>query len=250
MAESKQHLDLELTSYLDGELESQARARVESHLLECAECSALLGELREVVSAAHALEDRRPEADLWPGIEQRIGVTVAPDSTRGAAASIAPVASRPPLRVHRIVPRFSFSLPQLAAAALFVALLSGGAVWWTVRTALHSPAGAPGTLAVSPPAAGDASTADFEIQHYDQAVADLQRVLNDNHDRLDPETVKTVEANLAIIDAAIAQARKALIADPANPYLSGHLADQMKRKIRVLQRTADAVSADYSGGAS
>ena len=37
------------------------------------------------------------------------------------------------------------------------------------------------------------------------------------------------------------------VADPANPYLSGHLAEQMRRKIRVLQRTADAVTAEYGG---
>ena len=149
--------------------------------------------------------------------------------------------------------RFSFSFPQLAAAAMFVALLSGGTVWWMAGPAVPPPATGSKRASVTPnPSAveGDASTADFEIHQYDQAVADLQRVLNENRARLDPETVKAVESNLAVIDAAILQARKALIADPANPYLTGHLADQMKRKIRVLQRTADAVTADFSGAAS
>jgi hypothetical protein len=251
MTESTGHLDLELTSWLDGELDAAGRERVESHLDACAACTALLAELRAVTAAARSLEDRAPEADLWPGIAQRIGVA-------GAApvpAVVAPQPLRQPMtRARAIARRFSFSLPQLAAAALFVALLSGGTAWWAMRALMPAPAGKPVSPATAAPggtAAGgvDASTADFEIRRYDEAVADLQHVLQENRGRLDPETVKTVETNLAAIDVAIAQARRALIADPANPYLTGHLADQMKRKIRVLQRTADAVTADY-GGAS
>ena len=245
------HLDLELTSYLDGELDAAARERVESHLRDCAECSALLAELSVVVTWARSLEDRAPEANLWPAIEQRLGAAPAAPAPRVAPLPLPRPAARPVAHVERIARRFSFSLPQLAAAALFVAMLSGGAVWWTVRTLMPVRAGEPAVpVALVPATGGDASTADFEILQYDRAVTDLRQVLAQNRDRLDPETVKTVEANLAAIDVAIAQARKALVADPANPYLSGHLADQMKRKIRVLQRTADAVTADYSGGAS
>ncbi len=235
MTEPMRHPELELSAYLDGDLQHPEHEAVESHLRGCADCTALLAELRSVVARARTLEDRALEQDLWPGIARRIGATPA-------GGRIGSGIRQAPMRL----PRFSFSLPQLAAAALAVSLLSGGAVWWTLR-APHSARGG----AEEPAAAGDAdaSTADFEIRRYDQAVAELQQTLKANRSRLDPETVRTVEANLAVIDSAIEQARRALRADPANPYLSGHLAEQMKRKIRVLQRTADAVTAEY-GGAS
>jgi hypothetical protein len=235
MTNPTQHLDLELSAYLDGELDAPAREAVEMHMRDCSECTALLAELSTVVTSARALEDHGPDTDLWPDIAYRIGAAPPREARRS---------KRGATTLRAIARPFSFTLPQLVAAAVFVALLSGGVVWWTLRT--------PASGRVDPSAAtatggGDANAADFEIHHYDQAVAELQQAMDQNRSRLDPETVRTVESNLAVIDAAIVQARRALIADPANPYLSGHLAEQMKRKIRVLQRTTDAVTAEYGG---
>ena len=65
---------------------------------------------------------------------------------------------------------------------------------------------------------------------------DLQKVLAERRGQLDPETVKTIEANLKIIDLATNQARQALAADPANPYLKDYLSNQMKRKVELLKQ--------------
>ena len=259
MTDPTRHLDAELSAYLDDGLDAAAREAVEGHVRDCADCAALLDELRAVAAGARALEDHPPEADLWPGIARRIGALPA------AVVPLAP-------RARAFSRRLSLTLPQLAAAAVIVALVSGGTVWWALRR--PSPAGpggapgGPGTTSVPALNAGtvaqgsdtgatesedisstdiDASTAAFEIRRYDQAVADLERVLAQNRSRLDPETIRTVEANLRVIDGAIEQARRALTADPANPYLSGHLAEQMKRKVRVLQRATDAVAANFGG---
>jgi hypothetical protein len=70
---------------------------------------------------------------------------------------------------------------------------------------------------------------------YDQAVADLQRALDSGRSRLDPNTVKIVEKNLQVIDAAIAQAQRALETDPSNTYLNSHLADARRRKLALLK---------------
>ena len=45
-----------------------------------------------------------------------------------------------------------------------------------------------------------------------------------------------VEHNLQIIDQAINQAREALVADPANSYLSSHLVEARRRKLELLRR--------------
>jgi len=231
------HPELELSAYVDGELAGEALARIEAHVLACDACRASVDDLRAVTTTARALVDARPATDLWPGIARRIGAVPPlefPQHARRQAPAV--------MRIRRAGWRISLSWPQLLAAAACVAVLSGGAVWWglTSQSATIREAGGLGGSV-------QATAADYEIQRYDSAVADLQAVLDHNHDRLDPETVRTVESNLAIIDAAIAQARRALLADPSNPYLNGHLADQMKRKIRVLQQTADAVTADYTG---
>jgi hypothetical protein len=45
-----------------------------------------------------------------------------------------------------------------------------------------------------------------------------------------------LEENLATIDLAIEQCRRALEADPANAYLTSHLASARQRKLALLRR--------------
>jgi hypothetical protein len=52
-----------------------------------------------------------------------------------------------------------------------------------------------------------------------------------------------IERNLTVIDEAIAQARQALDADPANTFLNSHLADSRRRKLELLRRATMISSA-------
>jgi len=81
------------------------------------------------------------------------------------------------------------------------------------------------------------------VQRAEAAVAELEQVLLQARDRLDPVTVSVLERSLDTIDGAIADAYEALRTDPADGYLTAHLAAIMKRKIRVLQRAATLVRA-------
>jgi hypothetical protein len=205
-----------LSEYLDGELAPDERAALEAHLTACAECRAVLDDLERVVSRARTLDDRLPERDLWPGIAERIG-------RRRAAPR-----------------RWTFSLPQLAAASIALMALSGGAGW------LLRP-GTTGTPFVARPAAPpvirNASDRRARAGGYDEAVADLERVLESGRGRLDSSTVRVLERNLATIDSALVQARRAVAADSANVYLNSHLAETMRRKLELLRQAADLVSA-------
>jgi hypothetical protein len=78
----------------------------------------------------------------------------------------------------------------------------------------------------------------FADAQYDAAVADLEKAVKNGRGRLDKATIEIVERNLQIIDQAIAQARDALGADPANAYLSGHLVEARRRKLDLLRRAA------------
>jgi hypothetical protein len=71
---------------------------------------------------------------------------------------------------------------------------------------------------------------------HEEAISELRRALSSNRDKLNPATIRTLEANLAIIDLAIDQARRALAADSANTYVREHLAETMRRRVQLLQR--------------
>lgn len=205
-----------LSEYLDDELSPAERVEAETHLRECPECSAVLTDLRRVVARARAADDRPPSRDLWPGIAARIG------------------AERHPRR-------FSFSWPQLAAAGIALAVLSGGVAWLALPTAAPRVATGPSQKSVPAiPAVAPASSA----QSYDAAVADLQRVLQAGRGRLDTATVRVIEQNLAVIDRAILEAQRAVAADSANLYLNSHLAATMRRKLDLLRQAAALVATE------
>ena len=209
-----------LSEYLDGELDNTERAALEAHLATCGQCYATLADLRDVVARAKALENREPVKDLWAGI--RAGMT----ATRGA------VTGRPAVRPSGR--RFTFSAPQLLAASIALALVSGGGMWMALK-----PSSGGGVT----PVAGTRQTDSREritpvtwTSQTDQAVAELEDALTRNESQLDTATVRVVRQSLAVIDRAIIDARAALLRDPGNTYLNLHLAKTMRRKVELLRR--------------
>jgi anti-sigma factor RsiW len=217
-----------LSDYLDGELPDGERVALESHLQTCSECSAIVADLRRVVRRARTLKVRAPGRDLWPGIASQIGA--APVDSKETVD----LASRRPAR------RWSFSLPQLAAASIALMTLSGGAVWM-LRTPATSSVVAPVMIPSDTPMAVPATMRRNASQSYAAAAADLERVLADGRGQLDSTTVRVIQQNLAAIDRAMAQAQRALDADPANLYLNTHLAETMRRKLDLLRQAAALV---------
>jgi anti-sigma factor RsiW len=221
-----------LSDYLDGELAPAERAAVDAHLKECASCTGVLNDLKRVVARAQALEPRDPDANLWPGVRARIANIAQPH-------------------------RFSFTLGQLAAAAVLLIAVSAAVVWQlAARTATRSIPATASQQASGPPVRAAAPASDwndpavavapvsFADAQYDAAVADLEKAVQAGRGRLDRTTIEIVQHNLQIIDHAITQAREALAADPANSYLSQHLVEARRRKLDLLRRAAALAESD------
>ncbi|MEZ5289206.1 MAG: hypothetical protein R2712_31270 [Vicinamibacterales bacterium] len=157
-----------------------------------------------------------PPRNLWPGIEARLQ----------------------PRRSWSV----TLTLPQLAMAASLLIAVSAGVSWLAVSPrAGGRMAEAPirAVAEVTGPVQTDVARASFADAQYDAAVADLERILAEQGQHLDPQTVMVIERNLRTIDQAIQQARAALDADPANTYLNSHLADARRRKLELLRQAAE-----------
>jgi hypothetical protein len=254
-----EHWTDRLSDYLDGELDRDQRAACEAHLAGCDDCSRTLEELRVVVARAGTLPPPALDRDLWSEIEPRL---------RGRVLGLPSAAEWR----ERFARRFSLSGGQLVAAAAALMVVSAGLAWMVAnRSAVPSRGVASGPVAVAPSigrapgttasapaptdttpdvavapvpmrsgpfsgAAPPAAVADFGVASYDATINELQGALRASRSRLDPHTVQIVEQNLALIDKAIADARAALAADPASPYLNAHLASTMRRKVALLRR--------------
>jgi hypothetical protein len=202
-----------------------------------------------------------PSRELWPGVAERIahqpaapklprceGGPASPELRRSEGG---PAAPKLPRSEGGRQSTFTFTLSQLAVAASLLVAVASGLTWLaTNRPALtgggqaedviqayREPQGTP------EPDGGQILQANFADAQFNAAVSDLERILREERDRLDPRTVLVLERNLKAIDAAISEARMALDQDPANPFLNSHLADARRRKIDLLRHAASIASA-------
>lgn len=233
-----------LSEYLDGELSSSERAACDAHLATCPVCRMALEEIQLVTSLARADAEVMPANDLWPGIQARIeGQGSAEAGGRGfshAAVVEFGAAKAAPSGGQR---RISFTLPQLALAASLLIAVSAGVAYVAFERAANRPVAkeAPIQAMAEPmmPQSADVAPANFADAQFDRAVSDLEQILAEQRDELDPRTVMVIERNMAVIDEAIRQARAALDADPANTFLNSHLAEARRRKLDLLRRATD-----------
>jgi hypothetical protein len=193
--------------------------------------------LSETVEAVRALpKGATPPADVWQGIAARIAATPqsASEAAEGVAVYELPTAERRGPR------RISLSIPQLAAAAVLVALSSAGLLWLAISGG--QAAVSPGMADLGVPAGGAAARAvALEGPRYADVISQLERVLAEGRAFLAPETLESIEESLVTVDAAIADIEAALAQDPGSDLLMRLLATHQRTKLGVLQRAAAAV---------
>ncbi len=186
-----------LDDYLAGALDNKMRLAFESHATACPECSADLGAANVLAPLTAALpRSIQPPADLWSGI----------------AGRLAP----------RRSPRWRMAVLAAAAAILLVVASSAATLWF-----VHSRG--------EPLAIADTSTPAIEAGYVDASAA-LLRALESEPSHLTPATVATLERNLAVIDAAIAESRAALAGDPDNRALAAILWASYRQKVALLEQ--------------
>ena len=190
--------------YVTGALSGSERSAVERHAESCAGCRADLESARVLSPAVAALPSAiEPAHDLWPGIEGRLHQRRAIRRPgRWRTAGLA------------------------AAAAILLVAGSSAATLWIVR---------------GHPSATAAATTPVIEAGYVNASAELMRALDAERAHLAPGTVATLERNLAVIDAAIAESRAALATDPGNRDLAALLWASYRQKVALLQQATRLV---------
>ena len=198
-----------LDDYVDGELAGPDLHEVELHIASCPACREEERELRVLLAHAAALpKEVSPSRDLWPALS-------------------AEIAAGP--RVLPFVPRRVVYGGLAAAAVVVMALLVGRG-----GPGPQAPGG-PSATAIPAAASPGTDLNDAEAD-YDRATNALLATLQDHRDHLAPETIQSVERNLAVIDEALAEVRAALDKDPGNAELTRMLAATHRKKVDVLRR--------------
>jgi anti-sigma factor RsiW len=203
-----------LNDFVDDCLTTEARSATAAHVLQCPACRSQLDGLRRLTTAARQLPPAsiEPEGQDWDRVARAIGAPL-------------PRASAWWQRPRTLV----------AAAGILVAASSGLTALalrgdWRAEPA-QQVVSAPESAPLLQPASWHAVE-----QGYLASVDELRALLDGRRESLSPKTVAMVERHLATIDAAIAEARAALLGDPANAELAGVLAKGYRHKVELLRR--------------
>jgi hypothetical protein len=225
-----------LADYLDGGLDGLPADLAEAHLGSCPRCAELVRDLEGVRDRGAELPVLRPSRDLWPGIAARIAAPVqAIESHR-----------------QRSAPWFSSGALRRYATAASLVVVTAGVTYVVTRLTTPAPAR---QVAVQPAVNATPSTSPAPTQPavaqvvpvvrkpsaadtYDQEIAQLHKIVAERQDQLDPRTVAEIQRNLAVIDRAIAESRRALRKDPKSAFLADQLDHALDNKMELLRTAA------------
>ncbi|MCC6930264.1 MAG: zf-HC2 domain-containing protein [Gemmatimonadaceae bacterium] len=269
-------LDERLGDYLEGSLDDASVADLELHLSGCPACTALVRDFERITRDAATLPTLTPSHDLWPAIAQRLAAPVA-DLGAHAAAKRSPDAAAGASGVAGSARWHRLRLGAIAAGLVGITAIStyyltrrgqdsNAASVAAARPDSGRAPAAPGGADVSPgprvdagtpttgsgatlpgaPATGAQATATLASRNarlpardtYDAEISSLRGIVSQRRDQLDPRTVAVLETSIATIDSAIADARRALDADPASRFLSTQLNKALEKKLGLLRTAA------------
>lgn len=197
-------VDDRLDDYVDGSLGEGEFQEVELHIASCAACRDEERHLRRILALASALpREMEPPRDLWAGIAERIEAE------------------------RRVRPAWWGSVGLAVAAALVVAI--GAALL------LRNDPVSVGPTVSTIPVSVDPSSIGAAEQEYEQAASALMAALQARRDTMSPETLRSVEKNLLVMDQALGEVRAALGRDPGNPELTRMLVSTHRKKVETLR---------------
>jgi anti-sigma factor RsiW len=239
MTAAWEHIEFdELNDYVDGRLPSDRRSIVSAHLAGCRNCQAEHNRLVTFMDSVESLSDSvLPPDAVWEGIRTAI------DERKDAVLPIAGVGSQS-ARVESLVAQTRggwWARPSfLIAAGLVLVMASSGATAFVLRMGQERKV-VQGTPREDAPAGARMLPASFRQaeSEYLVTIAQLRETLRAHGESLKPETIAAVDHSLSVIDAAIEEARTALLADPTNLTLLDLLTASYERKLDLLRRAAN-----------
>lgn len=213
-----------LVDLVDGRLDSAQQREIERHVEACAECRALITDLRSIRAAAFMLDRHEPAPRLWSELQAKIAVEPAPRA-----------------RVLMMPTRANWPVWLGAAAALILATVIG-LLPLLNRTSEEDRAAE--TEAAAPEVTVESVAAEFEAaeQHYQKAIDDLQTIASKDTGELDPQVAAVLQKNLGVIDQAISESRAALKSQPSNINAQDGLFDALRTKVALLQQTVELIN--------
>lgn len=250
-----------LMAYLEDETDARTRAALERHAATCAECGAVLADLRQLRLDAANLPELAPSRDLWAGVAARIEAPVVPIGAPAVeprrapaarfwkiglvaaslvgAAALGYLAGNRGTETPRIVSRIGTDtiLAQAPETVVVTRETEAGPLPGAAVVASTAPATTAPT-ATAPVRSSTQLVVASLTADYDREIRQLTQLLETRRNQLDPVTVAIIERNLQVIDTAITEAQQAIARDPASRFLIESLNQSLQMKVELMRTAA------------
>ncbi|MGH9220838.1 MAG: anti-sigma factor family protein [Vicinamibacterales bacterium] len=220
-----------LVDLVDGRLDPAEQRQIERHLEACAECRALVTDLRSIRASAFLLDRREPAAALWAKLQAAVAAEPKPSARL----------LQMPRAIRRSLGEGGWPVWLGAAAALILATVIG------LLPLLNRHAASDGeqpAADVQPEVTVESVAEEFAKaeEHYQKAIDDLQTIANKDTGELDPQVAAVLQKNLTVIDQAISESRAALKTQPTSTNAQDGLFDALRTKVALLQQTVELIN--------
>jgi hypothetical protein len=88
------------------------------------------------------------------------------------------------------------------------------------------------------------------VQHYENAIAGLDKVAKEGQAVLDPQTAAVLAKSNALLDQAVSESQAALRTQPTNEVARASLFEALQRKVTLLRDTVALINEMRKGDAA
>ncbi len=211
-----------ISEYIDGELSMDRASSLEEHLKACPGCQSLLEDFRQIKERAGRLLKSEPSGQAWFRIQARMKET-----------------AQAPLSGHRAsFLLFPARLRYAVSATLLLFVVIGGIVIglriWDRRGIVYE--------GMNGQEYALAKIQEAE-EHYKLAIKALWEAVQAQKDYIDPQVAETFRMNLELIDASLADCKRAVKIDPGDLESRYYLLAVYKKKAELLDSMIEVSSA-------
>jgi len=212
----------DISEYIDGELSVDRASSLEEHLKACPGCQSLLEDFRQIKERAGRLLKSEPSGQTWFRIRARLKETAQ-----------TPLPGR---RARFLL--FPARLRYATSAALLLFVVIGG-ILIGLRIGDRRGTGYEG---MNGQEYALAKIREAE-EHYKLAIKALWEAVQAQKDNIDPQVAETFRMNLELIDASLADCKRAVKLDPGDMESRYYLLAVYKKKAELLDSLIEVSSA-------
>ncbi len=213
-----------ISEYVDGELDAKKAPSLKDHFLACPECRKFLKDFQKITDQAKDLKEMSPSGKTWFRIQARLREEREKERTPAWGQRTRILLLPPALRY--------------AVSAAFLLLVVFGAIIIGLR--FRDQSGIP-----SGPNGEKYALAKLEEaeHHYQLAIKALWEAVQAQKEKFDPKVAEIFQKNLKVIDASIADFRKALERNPGDLDSRYNLLAVYKKKADFLGEIINVLAA-------